>query len=55
MLQGKAVKPSKSIAGSMGHEYEPKQPHGPRVRGKHPLFHSHSAKPKRHHKGGRKR
>jgi hypothetical protein len=44
----KATNPSRSLAGSMGHESEPKQPHGPRVGGKHPPVHSHSARPKRH-------
>jgi hypothetical protein len=43
----KAVNPHRSM-GSLGHEAEPKQPHGPRVGGKHPPLHSHSVRPKRH-------
>jgi hypothetical protein len=42
----KMVKPSGSFA-AMGFEKEVKQPHGPRVKGKSPLVHSHSAKPTR--------
>ena len=38
-----------------GPEKEPPQPNGPRVGGKHPPMHSHSARPKRHVKTGRKR
>lgn len=38
-----------------GHEKEPKQPHGPRVGGKAPLVHSHSARPKRNIRVGGKR
>jgi hypothetical protein len=37
----------------MGFEKEPPQPHGPKVGGRRPLMHSHSAHPKRHiRKGG---
>ena len=41
----------------LGHEKEPPQPHGPKERGKHPPYHSHSARPVRKHvaKSGRKR
>jgi hypothetical protein len=38
-----------------GMEKEPKQPHGPKQGGKHPLFHSHSARPKRHVRTGHKK
>ena len=38
--------PSRSEWGSSGHEAEPTQPHGPKVRGKHPPAHSHTAFPK---------
>lgn len=31
----------------MGFEKEPPQPHGPKVGGKHPIAHSHSARPHR--------
>lgn len=31
----------------MGHDKEPPQPNGPKVRGKNPPVHSHSAQPKR--------
>jgi hypothetical protein len=34
----------------MGHEKEPKQPHGPKERGK-TVIHSHSHRPKRRIKG----
>jgi len=51
---------SREFAG-MGHEKEPKQPHGPHQRGK-AMIHSHSARPKHsmkgtsiHAKHGRKR
>jgi len=54
-----AIEGAKLKAGNMhslGHESEPKQPHGPKVRGKHPALHSHSAFPKRKvlSKSGRK-
>ena len=40
----------------MGFEKEPPQPHGPKQGGRHPLMHSHSARPRRHVKvGARKR
>lgn len=40
----------------MGFEKEPPQPHGPKQGGKSPIMHSHSARPRRHHKvGARKR
>jgi hypothetical protein len=42
----KKRRPSASLAGSGGHDYEPTQPHGPRVKGKHPPSHSHTAFPK---------
>jgi hypothetical protein len=43
-------------ASGMGFEKEPKQPHGPKVGGRHPLVHSHGMKPHRkiRTKGGRK-
>ena len=50
----KAKRPSASIAGSSGHEAEPTQPHGPRVKGKHPPSHSHTAFPKHARKIGSK-
>ena len=46
--------PSRSIAGSSGHEAEPTQPHGPRVKGKQPPSHSHTAFPKHARKIGSK-
>lgn len=50
----KRKNPSSSMAGG-GHEAEPKQPHGPRVKGKHPPSHSHTAFPKHARKiGGKK-
>jgi hypothetical protein len=42
----KQVKPSSEFS-AMGFEKEMKQPHGPKVEGKAPLVHSHSAKPTR--------
>jgi hypothetical protein len=51
----KAKRPGRSEYGSMGHESEPTQPHGPRVGGKHPPLHSHSVRPKRHIKRMKKR
>jgi len=50
----KARTPGRSAAGSMGHEGEPTQPHGPRVKGKHPPSHSHTAFPKHARKIGGK-
>ena len=47
--------PSKSEWGSGGHEAEPTQPHGPKVRGKHPPSHSHTAHPGNARKIGGKR
>jgi hypothetical protein len=38
-----------------GHEKEPPSKHGGGKGGKHPPIHSHSARPKRHLKTGRKR
>ena len=32
---------------ALGFEKEPKQPHGPKLRGKHPLVHSHHKSPLR--------
>lgn len=46
--------PSRSAVGSGGHEAEPTQPHGPRVKGKHPPSHSHTAFPKHARKIGSK-
>jgi len=51
----KTKHPSRSIAGSSGHEAEPTQPHGPKVRGKHPPSHSHTAFPSHARKIGGKR
>jgi hypothetical protein len=42
----KSVAPKSSFS-AMGFEKEMKQPHGPKVRGKHPLVVSHTAKPDR--------
>lgn len=42
----KMVKPSSEFS-AMGFDKEMKQPHGPKVKGKSPLVHSHSAKPTR--------
>jgi hypothetical protein len=42
----KMVKPSGEFS-AMGFDKEMKQPHGPKVKGKSPLVHSHSAKPTR--------
>jgi len=50
----KAKNPSSSEIASGGHENEPKQPHGPRVKGKHPPSHSHTAFPKHARKIGGK-
>jgi hypothetical protein len=40
--------------GGMGFEKEPAQPHGPRLRGKQPLVHSHHKAPLRKISPGRK-
>ena len=46
----------KSAGHYAGHNVEPTQPNGPKVGGKHPPVHSHSARHKRNIKaGGRKR
>jgi hypothetical protein len=36
-----------AVAVGLGFEKEPKQPHGPRLRGKQPLVHSHHKSPVR--------
>jgi hypothetical protein len=47
MASIKAQTSHKKVAGHhQGHEAEPTQPHGPRVGGKMPTLHSHSARPK---------
>jgi hypothetical protein len=48
----KAKVPSKGEFTSGGHEAEPMQPHGPRVKGKHPPAHSHTSHPKNARKLG---
>lgn len=54
-IVGLKAKRTSSMVNSGGHEAEPRQPHGPRVKGKHPPSHSHTAFPKRARKiGGKK-
>ena len=36
-----------AVAAGLGFEKEPKQPHGPKLRGKQPLVHSHGKAPVR--------
>jgi len=54
-IVGLKAKSASGYVNSGGHEAEPKQPHGPRVKGKHPPSHSHTAFPKHARKiGGKK-
>jgi hypothetical protein len=45
---------AKSLGQGLGFEKEPKQPHGPKLRGKQPLVHSHHKAPLRKISPGRK-
>lgn len=49
---GLKAKNPRGMVNSGGHEAEPRQPHGPRVKGKHPPAHSHTAFPKHARKIG---